>query len=68
MTPLHFSSQIEEGRSKPTQILSEMHKGLQDVLQAMLELANTSMQKSKDKLTSENGIYDTVNFNMYGHV
>ena len=46
MTTLHFSIQIERGWSQRTQILSEMYKSLQEVLQATLELANTSMQKS----------------------
>ena len=55
MSPLDFSIQIERGWSKPTQILSEMYKSLQEVLQPTLELANTS-------------IYDRVNSNMYGHV
>ena len=45
-----------------------MLKSLQEVLQATLELANTSMQKSSEKFNTEKGIYDRVNSNMYGHV
>ena len=68
MKPLHFSIQIERGWNQPTQILSEMLKSLQEVLQATLELANTSMQKSLEKFNKEKGIYDRVNYNKYGHV
>ena len=45
-----------------------MYESLQEVLQATLELANTSMQKSKDKSNTEKGIYDRLNSNMYEHV
>ena len=51
MKPLHFS------------ILSEVLKSLQEILQATLELANTSMQKSEEKFNTEKGIYDSVNSN-----
>ena len=45
-----------------------MHKDLQECLQATLELANSAMQKSKEKFKTEKGIYDRVSFNMYVHM
>ena len=53
MQLLHFSIQIERGWSWLTQILSEMNKDLKKLLQATLELASSSMQKSKEKFNTE---------------
>ena len=45
-----------------------MLKSLQEVFQATLELANTSMKTSQEKFNTEKGIYDRVNSNKVGHV